>query len=269
MFFLALLRYFQSSVATADDTEAIRRIWQSVLVRWERDGWEDRREDGGTAIYGDIGTIRPDRSSRLLEALLGGAVVTRDGHWRRVYREKLEEQGGARLQDGMPRTGAALYVFDQNQTAWRLLYELEDDPSLRATYRRWLSDTAAAVRDRVLEFRKFSATEHEQKFAATDWEWRHAIDPPGTPQRTREETAPFVRRIRETMPVRAYEHALVQEPLEAAHVLLLSGDDESLRFLHEHLRSLLTAYPFESLVFAGSVYNVECDYWLAADCGLQ
>src|SRR5262249_906551 len=132
MLFLGLLRYFASAVATPEDRASIKHIWQSILVRWERDGWEDRREDGRAATFGDIGAIHPGRSSRLLAALLGGTVITGDEHWRRVYREKLSEHDGARLKQNMPEAGRALYVFDQNQASWRLLYELEDEPAIKA-----------------------------------------------------------------------------------------------------------------------------------------
>jgi hypothetical protein len=267
MFFLGLLRYFHSALATADDRASIKRIWESILVRWERDGWEDRREDGGTATFGDIGAIHPARSSRLLEALLGGAVITGDERWQRMYREKVAEQDGARLENNMPEVGRALYVFDQNQTAWRLLYELEDNPAIKARYRRWLTDTAAAVRDRILEYRKFSAEEHDLKLAETKWEWRDALDPSAEGEAPESRSA-FVRRINDLTPVRRYEHFLVQEPLEAVHVLLLSDDDASIRFLREHMKLTYASYPFEKLVFSGAMYYAETNYWMAAEYGL-
>ena len=36
MFFFALLRFFRSSLATPEDRATIQRIWEAVLVRWER-----------------------------------------------------------------------------------------------------------------------------------------------------------------------------------------------------------------------------------------
>ena len=49
MVFYALHAFYRSEIATDQERLDIQRIWQSVLVRWERDRWQDRREDGGTA----------------------------------------------------------------------------------------------------------------------------------------------------------------------------------------------------------------------------
>ena len=76
MFLNGIFRYYESDIPTEEEKQAIRQIWQNMLARWERDGWEDRTEDGQPAWYGDIGAIAADRASRLLMALLGGAVVT-------------------------------------------------------------------------------------------------------------------------------------------------------------------------------------------------
>ncbi len=280
MFLNGIFRYYESDIPTEEEKQAIRQIWQNMLARWERDGWEDRTEDGQPAVNGDIGAIADDRASRLLMALLGGAVVTGDEHWRRQYRQKLEEQDYARLKTGLPPSGGALYVLDQNQVAWRLLADLEDDPAIRQEYQARLAETAAAVHGNLLAYQEFDPAEHSQRKAASDWDWRKAHEPPDQTQTTPSLVSGKLRyasveqarerrlRLRKLQPVWWYEFQYVTEPFEAAHVLLLSGDAVSLDLLQSHLGPLFGAYPYEQLALSWSLYDTECDYWLAVQAGL-
>ena len=268
MFLNGIFRYYESDIPTEEEKQAIRQIWQNMLARWERDGWEDRTEDGQPAWYGDIGAITNDRASRLIAALLGGAVVTGDEHWRRQYRQKLEEQDYARLKTGLPPSGGSLYVFDQMQVGWRLLADLEDDPAIRQEYQARLAETAAAVHGRLLAYQEFDQAEHSQRKAASDWDWREACEPPGQPQTTLEQAHERQLRLRTQQPAWTYEHLFVGEPFEAAHVLLLSGDTDSLDLLQSHLGPLFGAYPYEQLLLSWSLYETEWDYWLAVQAGL-
>ena len=280
MFLNGIFRYYESDIPTEEEKQAIRQIWQNMLARWERDGWEDRTEDGQPAVNGDIGAIADDRASRLLMALLGGAVVTGDEHWRRQYRQKLEEQDYARLKTGLPPSGGALYVFDQNQVAWRLLVDLEDDPAIRQEYQARLEETAAAVHGNLLAYQEFDPAEHSQRKAASDWDWRKAHEPPDQTQTTPSLVSGKLRyasveqarerrlRLRKLQPVWWYEFQYVTEPFEAAHVLLLSGDAVSLDLLQSHLGPLFGAYPYEQLALSWSLYDTESVYWLAVQAGL-
>ena len=280
MFLNGIFRYYESDIPTEEEKQAIRQIWQNMLARWERDGWEDRTEDGQPAVNGDIGAIAADRASRLLMALLGGAVVTGDEHWRRQYRQKLEEQDYARLKTGLPPSGGALYVLDQNQVAWRLLVDLEDDPAIRQEYQARLEETAAAVHGNLLAYQEFDPAEHSQRKAASDWDWRKAHEPPDQTQTTPSLVSGKLRyasveqarerrlRLRKLQPVWWYEFQYVTEPFEAAHVLLLSGDAVSLDLLQSHLGPLFGAYPYEQLLLSWSLYETEWDYWLAVQAGL-
>ena len=252
--------YARNSIATAQERQSVRDIWQSVLARWERDGWEDRREDGAPAMYGEMNRISADRASRLLAALLGGFAVTGDAHWQKVYRRKLEEQDYARLRTGVPRVDGALYVLDQNQVAWRLLWELEQDRDIRQRYEALLRATADAAVDRLLAYRQFDVGEHGRRRAISDWDWRKACVPP---EQGLNHGAQFNARLRQLAPVSSYEHEFVQSPWEAAHILSLSQDARHHRLLLKHLPSMLSAYPWHNLALSWSIYDVECTYWAA------
>jgi hypothetical protein len=265
MVFYGLYKYHESGIATPAEQRSIQRVWHQVLLRWQAAGWQDLREDGTAAFFGDIGALRPDRSSRLLAALLGGWALTGEECWRQVYLEKVEEQDRARLAPALPAASSALYVADQNQVAWRLLADLEDDPALRAEYRSRLVETAAHVSERLLLYRDFDAGAHAAALAASDWDWRKVSD---SVQPDANHGRVFNQRRSELAPAIPYEHQLVQTPFEVAHVLLLAADQASLDFLQPHVEPLFAAYPYPRLALSWSVYETEWDYWLAAAVGL-
>ena len=259
MVLYALHAYAGSGVATAAEQRQVQNVWQKVLVRWERDGWQDRREDGGQAMFGDMDSIASDRAGRLLAALLGGCVITGDRHWHSVYRQKLEEGDYARLRTGLPPDSAALYVYDQNQVAWRLLWELEEDADLRLRYSDLMTETANSVLARLPSYRQFDRREHARLLAASTWDWRPACLPPGEEPN---HGAQYIARLRRLAPASAYEHEYVQSPWEAAHILSLSEAPDHHQMLREHLPSLLTAHPCDKLALSWSIYDVEWTYWM-------
>lgn len=260
MVLYALHAWCTYPMASAAQKQQIRDIWQRVLLRWERHDWQDRREDGAPAMYGGMDRIAPDRGSRLLAALLGGAVVTGDQHWHDVYRQKLEEQDFARLHTGQPPDRTALYVHDQNQVAWRLLWELETDAQIKQRYRTLLQQTADAVAHRLTAYEQFDAAEHSRRLAASDWDWTKGCLPAGAgPNHGAEYNA----RLRQLAPVIEYEHELVQSPWEAAHILALSEHGDHAQLLGQHLPALLSAYPWDRLALSWSFYDVEWTWWLA------
>ena len=260
MVLYALHAYSAHSVATAARRQQIQHIWHNVLLRWERHGWEDRREDGAPAMYGDMHRIAPDRSSRLLAALLGGFAVTGERHWHDVYRHKLEEQERARLRVDVPAATGALYVLDQNQVAWRLLWELETEPEIRRRYEELLYATAEAVTDRLPAYRQFDAAEHSRRLAVSDWDWNKACLPAATAPN---QGADYNRRLRHQAPVIDYEHTFVQAPWEAAHILALSTDAGHARMVQAHLPRLLASFPWDQLALSWSFYDVEWTWWLS------
>ena len=264
MVFYALNAYYRSAIATEQERRDIERMWHSVLVRWERDGWEDRREDGSEAWYGDMDAITPDRGCRLLAALLGGYVVTGDEHWQAVYRQKLEEQDYARLTTPTPSLRGALYVFDQNQVAWRLLWELEEVAGIRQHYQDRMTETAEAVKGRLPAFRQFDPGEHSRLLAASAWDWRKGCVPVAQGENW---GADYNGRLRQLAPVFLYEHEYVQSPWEAAHVLSLSEHPDHHRLLRQHLPDLTQTYPYESLALSWSLYDTEWTCWTMLERG--
>jgi len=134
-------RFYRSPLADGARRERIRRAVADMCERVQADGFDIRRVDGQPAKASDIGVIRMDRSCRLLLLYKLGAVLDGDSRWSRIYREKIAEADSARLKDiTQPSMAGTInfYVWIQNQVALRVLYEAEDDPQLKETYRRGL-----------------------------------------------------------------------------------------------------------------------------------
>lgn len=269
----ALARYARSPLSDPGTRRRIGQILDAICARWERDGWVDRLEDGrGPAIYGDIGAHRPDRASRLLQCLLAAATFAPNAaHWRAQYEAMVEDNGRARLRPTPHQPGRATYVAQQNQLAWRLLFDLEPDGNLRAIYQERLRETAASALDGLETFREFDSAAHAAAVAASDFDWRHAYD--GEPlgmdplreghERYRQRMAAFMTRVRERRPVHAYEYRHVWCPLEVGQIIALSGDQALLESHRPTLREMLVTYPFQQLRLSWSFYAVGFAYWLA------
>lgn len=269
----AAVRYARSPLCDLGTRRRIGETLEAICARWERDGWVDWLEDRrGPAIFGDIGSFTPDRASRLIQALLAAATFTaRGAYWRARYLEKVEEADRARLALAPHQRGRATYVAQQNQIAWRMLYDLERDGDLRAVYRDRLRETARSVVEALETFRQFDATAHQATLAETDFDWRHAYDGGPLPMdplregqaRYQERIRAYVRRSREVRAVDQYEHRFVQESMEVAQIIALSDDEELIETHRATMRELLLAFAYERLRLSWSLYAVGFVYWLA------
>ena len=209
--------------------------------------------------------IKPDRGCRLLAALLGGYAVTGDEHWQDVYRRKLGEQDCARLAVAAPPAHGALYVCDQNQVAWRLLWELEETAGIRQRYRELMTEVADLVTARLPAYQQFEAGEHGRLMAASEWDWRQGCVPTEQGENLGEQ---YNARLRQLAPVSLFEHEYVQSPYEAAHVLSLSEHPDHHSLPMHHLPAMMGTYPYENLALSWSFYDIEWMYWLMVERGL-
>lgn len=269
----ALARYARSPLCDTGTRRRIGQILDEICSRWERDGWVDRLEDGrGPAIFGDIGALRPDRSCRLLLCLLAAATFSlRGAHWRARYEEKMAEADRARLAPTPHRAGAATYVAQQNQLAWRLLYDIEPDREIRARYAQHLRETAESALAPLDGFREFDAAAHAAAVAASDFDWRHAGDGESLPmdplregqERYQKRMSAYLDRSRALRPVHGYEYRHVWTPFEVGQIIALCPDEDLVARHRPTLVELLRTYPFERLRLSWSLYAVGFVYWLA------
>ena len=138
-----LWRLYRSRLADEGQKAAVRQIMHEICDRIEQDGFDIRNTRGNPGWVSDIGVIRSDRSSRLLEVYLAGYDVTGNPHWLDIYREKVAENRHARLRslvdaEGVlwpyTRRGAlqADHAVLQTQVSLLPLFLLDTDIPVRA-----------------------------------------------------------------------------------------------------------------------------------------
>ncbi len=148
-FFYGMWRYCESPLATDEDKAiATKRIVDAARLI-ESFNHDVPCDDMRPSFYGDMSNIDgPGRCCRLLQTYRTAFLLSGDEHWEALYREKLEEQGRKRLHtyyrpekfSGDRR--ACSWGLWQNQAAFRMLFETEGDPEIKAAYRRALDEEA-------------------------------------------------------------------------------------------------------------------------------
>lgn len=267
MYVYGLYTYYHSSIATEKEKAQIRSIMHDICTRIEDDGFDILTHDGKPALVSDIGVIRSDRSSRLLEMYRVGYDVTGDTHWLDIYQEKLAENQYARLRDittpsrvDTPgKSRSAVYCILQDQASLIPLFELETSLAIRAGYLEAIRLNANLVSDRVTLFREYDPDIHSDNYKLGGWRTGENPRPGGLSK----------------------EFNLVRNPCEALVVMLLAhdkyliepypyqGEQDKLYtdYLRNITRELLSTYDFAKMRTFGSFY-AEIAYWLAVKQGL-
>jgi len=143
----------------------MKEIINDICACIEKYGFSIPATNGIPAPVSDIGVIRSDRSSRLLEMYLVGYDVTGNEHWFEIYQEKLKENHYSRLysildpenieysyspRDKINNTAQATWAILQTQYSLVPLFELETDITIRASYLENRSLIAPVVRSTPL-----------------------------------------------------------------------------------------------------------------------
>lgn len=133
-FAYGLWRYYRSPVATASEKTEIQSIYSSMLTRLEADQFVVLQENGDLSLFGDLDNLERGRAERLLAIVLAGADVTGDPHWQQVYDQLLPDR--EQFLHGNHAGGPQYepWVLLQNQAAFYILRNLEQDPELLALY---------------------------------------------------------------------------------------------------------------------------------------
>ena len=158
-----LWKYYHSSLSSEAQKEEIEEIINDICTCIEEYGFSIPATNGIPAPVSDIGVIRSDRSSRILEMYLVGYNVTGNEHWLEIYNEKLKENRYARLysildpeqieypycprdkiRNSVQSSGAIL----QTQYSLVPLFEMETDIAFKASYLEAMRINAKIVEKR-------------------------------------------------------------------------------------------------------------------------
>ena len=148
--FLGLWRFHQSDLATEEERERIRQHFETTANALVELDWRIPAEEPfGTR--GSYAGFEFDDVARKLFVLRAMHSVTGDSAWEEQYRQALGERGG---EDNLTRREIAergMYFWYAKRHNWtsassvgglRGLWEMEDEPELKAAFARGLSASA-------------------------------------------------------------------------------------------------------------------------------
>ena len=152
-FVYALWRYWQSSLATPEERDAVRRMLVDVARYAERvvtpeNRYSFLREDGGPALYQEMWTddLKPTRNEKTGIDVFGGLcaheamrlpmiyaaawAVSGDAHWRELEVRYVDV--GLHMTQGLLPKGLHGFALVQMQLSHRLLWEVEPDAARKS-----------------------------------------------------------------------------------------------------------------------------------------
>lgn len=279
-FVYGLWTYYHSTIATEAEKGEIRAIMHDVCARIEDDGFDILTADGKPALVSDVGVIRSDRSTRLLEIYRVGADVTGGAHWLEIYKEKTAENKYARLRDVttpsrvdvMPwKSRQSVYGILQNQVSLLPLLALEESLPIKACYLEALRLDGRLVEGRMEEFRKYTPAIHDDNYTLGGWRAAPTVDPrsPGMQKEMRTVRGPAEALVLMLMGNGVYLNEPDAARPEAKGDPKMEGKSEALYrgYLRDSLREMLTLYDLTKMRTFCCIYP-EIAYWLAVKQGL-
>ena len=293
-------RYFHSGIASNEEKEDIIKIFINISSMIEKDNFEILTETGEHGWYGDIGIVRPDRSTRLLEMFLATYDVTKDRYWRDLYLKKAMEDNQARLLDISNHLDMTWvpYSLQQTQVSLRLLFEIEDDYKIKSIYQHDLNTIASSIQKVLFHYQEFDP-EKIKVNPNMDADWRfdyerkdlyyhdpdnfiHACFVLNTkgeeiklPSKNRTSSTSFrgnrfdrkeVSGLCDSFwarrPFLLHEQRTVREPFEALHCIVLSEDNKLKRKVSKIFPEMLNKIDFSLCRMAHSLCYIEECYYL-------
>jgi hypothetical protein len=260
-FVYGLWRYYHSAIASDAEKAEMRTIMHDVCTRIEEDGFDVLQADGKPALVGDIGVVRSDRSSRLLEVFRVGADLTGQAHWLALYRELASQNGFARMRDVVTPSRVDRLPWGSQQTVYGILQNhasilpllaLETDLTWKAVWLEALRLDQRLVESRWQMFRQYDPARHSDDYTLGNWRTGGDYRSKGLEE----------------------EYRTVRIPCEAAVVMLqtreaflvepASGVADRLYADHlkNDLRAMLMGYDYERMRTFCMLY-AEWAYWLA------
>jgi len=231
-FLYGLWEFQRSGLATAAELRQIGDVWQVVLKRLQRDGWQILTNDRSKVTrYGKLAGIRPTRSERLLSFALSGAVVTGERSWWPEY-ERLRIP---RMRSLGPWERFESWVLIQTAASLRMLCVDEERPGVLRLYAETSHEIAAKCLPQLTGWAAFGSDKR-----------------------------PIPGRLGD----RTFALRAIRIPAEAVTTILLLGNDEQAKHALPVLREMLAQMPFEQCHDSRPLVALEWAYWLAKRRGL-
>ena len=255
--FLGLWRYWESELATPDEKVKIANHLKETAEEIVRLDWRMPAE----APFGTRGTFKGfhfEETARMLFTMKMLHRVTSDAKWQNMYEQELLQRGGEKnltkreiCADGM----AFFYAKTHNWTSCaavgglRGLWELEQDPDLKADFAKGLTASARLAAESLPLSQKFdnSDTSHfEMNWRLMNAEWK----PQSNEKESQDLAMAQLRNFMKLAPRRGKETAFVREPTAAAWIVSLVPDASILTGYAPRLEKVISHYDYTKLYYS-------------------
>jgi len=255
--YYGLWRYWQSGIATPAEKERIRRHLVDTTDAIVALGWRMPAEQP-FGSRGSFAGFTFESSPRQLFVMKLMHAVTGDTAWEATYRHTL----AARNVDGVSHLDICekgmefSYAKTHNWTsctavaAIRGLWEMEEDPTVKAALVRGLTASATLAAESLAEHEHFDASDPR----TFDTDWRRAMMPLWKPQTTEQEAQALaeqqLRAFMKLSPRRHLETAFVREPTAAAWIVSLCPDRDVVARHAAAIRGMGARYDYSRLYYS-------------------
>ncbi|MBI1348890.1 hypothetical protein GC163_21675 [bacterium] len=265
--FYGLWRYLESGLATPEERQRIvTRITQTAEAIRDLD-WSMPAEEPFHR-RGSFAGFEFDSAPRLLFVCRLLHHVSGDSSWGTLYRQSLEARGGTENLSRREICARGMVFHYAKYHSWtscssvavlRSLWELEDDPAVKADYARGLQASAdLAVKSLPLAY-KFD--HNDPTVFDPDWRMMNRFWQPQTTEQAAQDLAH--RQLKEFLkvsPRRARETEFVREPTSAAWVVSLAPDKDVLRQRAPEIERVIAHYDYTRLYYS-QFFWVEAVWW--------
>lgn len=265
--FLGLWRFLESGLATPELRARIVAKLTEVAGEVVKRNWKLPAE----APFGTRGSFdgfRFHQAPRLLFVAKMMHTVTCDAKWDKLYRAALVERGGkeqiSRLEiceRGMVFEfgGKHSWISAGSVAAVRALWELEQDPALRAAYAHGMQASAMLAMESLPLAEKFDNA--DQSRFEPDWRKMNALWKPQHMETEAQTVAhDELKMFGKLSPRRGLECNFIREPTAAAWIVTLAPDQAILKQRAPAIARVIAHYDYARLYYS-QFFWVESAWW--------
>ncbi len=263
--FLGMWRYLSSPIPQKEEKEKLLALFVRNAEAFREMGWRIPTDREGYGFFGAWDGDHFDANVRRLFIIKAAADLTGKPEWEELYRRNRDWK----LADGRSRldicAGGSHYqeptktpIYPKRPPIWTsassqagLLALSHLDREAGERYRGALKINAERAFEHLLLHRRFQKSEADQLAFSVDW--RSLNDPANgwKPQASVQEAiklgiiqyGPW----KKVSPRRIYENDYIRDPLFAAWVIFLSGDEETIAKARPEFYAAMANYPWEEL----------------------
>jgi hypothetical protein len=273
--YAGLWRFYDSGLATDEEKDRIRKHLAETTAAIVSLGWNMPAE----APFGKRGTFEGfhfEKAVRKLFVMKLMARVTGEASWEERYRAELDLAGGELALTKRQYAAGGMKYYYAPTHAWtscvavgalRCLWEMEEEPALKADYATGLRASAVLAAECLPLAEKF---DHANP-SVFSHDWRTAMLPLWKPQTTEQEAVDLaiaqLKAFGKISPRRHSEANFIREPSAAAWIVSLCPDKEVVKTHLPAIERLLRRYDYANLYYS-TFFWVESVWWRVRDIGV-